>query len=201
MKTIVESPRSLAEIGAILLTSFRASRDLQERKVLRALLKRLDPRIVKGLRSTVPKKHKEPSKWRSRRKRDYQYDTQQRIRDLQQGTWKSANAQGWAYKDPQEAIAGVSSVPTVKVDIVANPPQGSHTGPWHSLPNQPIRQQEQTGPMPRLARPLPSCPVPKSVEVYEGVYTAERAMQLGMPVTTDRTRYKDSGAWFWCVPE
>ena len=59
--------------------------------------------------------------------------------------------------------------------------------------------------MPRPA-PAPAvvpapCPVLKAVEVYEGVYTAQRAMQIGLIVTTDRTKYKDSGAWFRCLPE
>lgn len=197
MKKIVESPRSLAEIGAILLISFRASRDLQERKVLRALLKRLDPRIVKGIRSTVPKKHKDPSKWRNRSKRDYQYDTQQRIMDLQQGTWKSANAQGWAYKRPQER-SGCSrrdDQPQVasKVDST---PVGSSMSPSVYSPVLTRSSQMLVTPRPAAA----PCPVPKAVEVQPGALTALQAMRCGLPVTPDRTKYRD-GVWCWCLPE
>jgi hypothetical protein len=192
-----ERTMSLAEHAAALLTSLRASRDLAERKILRATLKRISPNLVVGIRSTVPKEIPEPRK--RRRKKRYDYDTQKRIAELQSGTWKSKNSRGYAYNQ-MIAKQEEAALDAKRVQEGLRDAQESTVAPAPAAINPATFKQ----PSYRNMLPLPP-PKPAPAATQGARLTYAQAHEDGYPTIrmglNGGSRYKKDGQWIDCAEE
>jgi hypothetical protein len=127
---------------------------------------------------------------------DYSTDSQD---GLQEATVVSRS-------DDQPHVSS-EAVKEATVNLIANPPAGSHTGSWAQLPQPTYPQPSRRAPVqtmeavPITPRP-PASTIPAAPKL-PSKYTLKEAQRIGLQTTEmgGVCKYRDSGQWFDCLPE